>query len=156
MILDTLGSIGNYMLPAEYAAAMLEFAAGFEKEPLPGGKYPLLGDRLFALVQRYETKPPDGARMEAHRLYADVQYIASGEEYIFSAPRCDAPPEDDKTPESDIMFYSVAPANCRARLAAGLFALYLPGELHMPCIMTGDAPAGVVKLVFKLEWPVKY
>ncbi|NDG71800.1 MAG: DUF386 domain-containing protein, partial [Proteobacteria bacterium] len=50
------------------------------------GRYEIDGDRVFALVQKYTTKPVESALYEAHRRYSDIQFIFSGRETILWAP----------------------------------------------------------------------
>ena len=40
------------------------------------------GDRIFALVQRYTTKPRTEGRWEAHRRHIDLQLVVRGAERI--------------------------------------------------------------------------
>ena len=44
------------------------------------------GEKVFALVQKYETVVMDVPKFETHKKYIDVQYIVSGEEIIGWAP----------------------------------------------------------------------
>ena len=46
------------------------------------GKHELDGDNLFATVSEYTTKNEEDSRYEAHRKYADIQYLICGQERI--------------------------------------------------------------------------
>ena len=70
MIADKLSNLSKYPQLAKYETEILNFLEKM-KENIPDGRYDLLGDELFALVQRFETKPQEGARMESNKLYAD-------------------------------------------------------------------------------------
>lgn len=155
MIADKLSEIGKYGLPKAYCEQITAFVERCQREKLPAGRYDLLGEDLFVMVQRYGTRPIAGSRLEAHRVYSDVQYIISGQERILWAPADVAQvPEEDQTPASDTLLYSEADSQAKcagyALLSAGMFALYRPMEQHMPCVHPrDDAPAQVEKLVFK-------
>lgn len=122
------------------------------------GKYELNGDDLFVLVQNYEARELHQCTIEAHSVYADVQYILSGYEdiYIFSDENVIM--TEDKRPENDIYFYETADLSTSGcvHLSGGMFAYFEPGELHMPCVRPvadsgRDVKKEVIKLVFKIK-----
>jgi YhcH/YjgK/YiaL family protein len=49
---------------------------------LATGRYELEGPDLFVNIEEYVTKDEENTRYEAHRKYADIQYLINGEEYI--------------------------------------------------------------------------
>src|SRR2546423_457006 len=63
----------------------LEYLCRFEAHLKPG-RYDLDGERVYALVQQYTTKPVEQSQFEAHRRYIDVQYVHAGRETILWAP----------------------------------------------------------------------
>lgn len=149
MIADKLSDLGKYPQLAPFEQDIRAFLGRMD-EGLPDGRYDLRGDALFALVQRYDSKPKEGARMESHRLYADLQYIYSGKEWIYFDFSDELTVSEDRTPESDILFYEVRPDKGGTLLSAGMFGYYAPQDAHMPCIMA-DAPESVEKVVFKIR-----
>jgi biofilm protein TabA len=113
---------------------------------LPAGTHELDGQRVYALVQDYQTKRADEGRWEAHRKYIDVQFIVSGRERFGFAPvkRMAAGPYDEakdmERPGGEGAF---------TELRAGEFMILWPGEPHMPGMAIGD-PAAVRKIVVKI------
>lgn len=116
---------------------------------LADGRYPIDGDLVYALVQRYDTAAAAEPRFEAHRDYIDVQYLASGSEVIGWAPlaavRIGEPYDRDK----DAAFGSAA-AWTPLRLGPGELAVLYPEDAHAPRLAAG-APGPVLKVVIKVS-----
>ncbi len=129
----------------------IDFLRQARGRELPDGRVEIDGNTVYALVQSYETAPVSQARLEAHRKYVDVQYVASGEEVIgwVSTDRLTpAVPYDDA---KDVWFGSV-PLNemTPVRLAAGQLAVFYPPDAHAPRLAAG-VPACVKKIVVKVK-----
>jgi YhcH/YjgK/YiaL family protein len=101
---------------------------------------------VFALVQRYVTKPPAEGRWEAHRRYIDLQFVAAGQERIgyTHISRLTADPYD---PERDLTWLS-GPGDL-VTVPGGSFMLLWPQDAHMPGISV-DRPEPVTKMVIKI------
>ena len=149
MIFDSISNSRSYEQALPELAAAFRYLAETDFSATADGTYPLGGDGFRAIVQSYESKAPEAARLEAHRRFIDVQYIVSGEERIGCAPlaRAGAPlaPFDDA---KDIVFLDGAfePVTLRA----GDFALFFPQDAHAPGIRAGGSPAHVRKVVIKI------
>jgi YhcH/YjgK/YiaL family protein len=150
MILDSLP------LWRRYAALNPRLARGFEfLEKLPSdpavGRHEIDGDSVYALVQRYHTRPVEQMQFEAHRRYIDIQYLASGCEVIQWAPLASlaaaTKPYDAVT---DAALYATTPGMTPMQLQAGQFAILFPDDAHAPCCAWGDL-AEVLKVVVKVE-----
>lgn len=120
---------------------------------LPAGKYELEGDRMYALVQEYVTRPPDSLRFESHELYVDIQFIVSGEERIgWTENNGSLIVAEERLDGEDIRFYEFAPAETVSELllGPGQFAVFFPSDLHRPC---GHArgESQVRKIVLKIH-----
>ena len=115
------------------------------------GKYPLEGDALIAIVDGYETKPRNSAKLETHRKYADIQIMISGEEAHEIFPEEGLTVSTPYIPERDVEFYQIPKeSGIRLVMRPGDFAVYFPQDAHMPCLMTGSAPQLIKKVVFKI------
>ncbi|MBG9377010.1 YhcH/YjgK/YiaL family protein [Panacibacter sp. DH6] len=112
------------------------------------GKYEIEGDKLFAIVQQYETSDATALHMEAHRKYIDIQYMIEGEELVglafFDNQKIALPYDATK----DFLEVSDPPV-CFAPLSAGNFMIFYPTDLHMPCVKVAT-PATVKKVVIKV------
>lgn len=152
MILDSLP------LWRRYAPLNPRLAKGFAfLEQLPTdiaiGRHDIDGEAVYALVQRYQTRPVAQMQLEAHRRYIDVQFLASGREVIHWAPLAGlaaaTKPYDNVT---DAALYSLPPDTMPVQLRAGQFAILFPDDAHAPCCAWGD-PAEVLKVVVKIAVP---
>lgn len=150
MICDHISHISCYPNLKSLAPELLAFLTRLEEEKLPDGKYELRGEDLFASVQSYETHPKDATRFESHKLYADLQYIVEGKEWIYYDLAEELTVFEDRRPESDNLFYERRPDHGGNLLTAGMFGYYAPQDAHLPGVMDGE-PAHVRKVVFKIR-----
>lgn len=151
MITDRISKLEKYEGLRPYAEKIREFIAYAAKEALPDGRYELLGEEMFALVQTYETRKLEDCRIEGHRKYSDLQYIAEGNEYIYWNPAEELETEEDRTPDEDILFYAGRITKGCTRLTKGMFGFYLPSDGHMPCAAVEEC-SPVKKIVFKIQY----
>ena len=119
---------------------------------IENGRYEILGDKVFASVQDYLSKPKESAKFEAHRKYIDIQYIVKGEEQIGV---CNISNFNDFTPydsEKDIVFLTPINENKAEfiRLKEKEFMILMPQDAHMPSIAI-DKPSYVKKVVVKVS-----
>ena len=146
MVTDVLVNARLYFGLGDRIARALEWARVTDPTALEPGRIDIDGDRLFALVSDYVTKPlPDG-RWEAHRRYLDLQCVAGGNERIGYAPLASLaggayiPEKDIAWLEGDGSFVTMEP---------GRFMLLWPGDGHMPGIAV-EEPVPVRKVVVKI------
>lgn len=125
----------------------LRFLAETDFDSVGPERIEIDGDEVFASVQSYETKP-DNDTPEAHRKYADIQYLIDGEEYIGVAPLETMTEEAEAHPERDIWLYHGS--TDRVRIGNGRFAVLFPEDAHAPGIAV-DQPAPARKCVVKVR-----
>ena len=147
MIIDKLANAEKYSGLGPRVKAAFDYLLDTDLERLADGKYELDGDRLFALAFRYTSQPRGAGTWEAHRRYADLQYIVRGEERMGVAleGRLVEKPYDASR---DCLFLSGECGDI-VTVRAGEFAIFWPGEAHMPNLAV-DAPASVSKVVVKI------
>jgi len=149
MVIDRIENLELYYPLLECLPQVRQFLADFEKDAKPDGRYELDGERLFASVQQYETKPAEGKLAEAHRKYIDLQVVINGREIIGWAPLSELKQETEEFSKGgDIAFYS-GKIQIQATLNPGYFALLFPEDAHMPCTQV-EGPENVRKIVFKI------
>jgi YhcH/YjgK/YiaL family protein len=151
MIVDRIENAKLYKGFGHGVAEALEYLAGADLAALANGKHEIDGQRLFVVVQRYQTKPLAEARWEYHEKYLDVQLVAAGGEAIGYAPW------DDKLPVAqafdtakDAGFISASGA--MLPLTAGMFAVFAPRELHAPSLTVDGVKTDVLKVIVKCRW----
>jgi YhcH/YjgK/YiaL family protein len=125
----------------------LEFLRGTDLAALPAGRHDIDGDRIFALVQEYTTKPPDQCAWESHRMYMDVQYVISGVERMGYLNLTQAREREPYDSARDVAFYE--PGADYVTIAAGMLAIFGPEDVHAPCGAAGS-PSAVKKVVVKV------
>jgi YhcH/YjgK/YiaL family protein len=152
MILDTLANASLYRSISPTLAIALDALLAGDLPNRADGKYPLDGDRVFAMVQRYTTKPPADCIWESHRKYIDVQFIGAGVECIDVVPIDTVTTKTPYDPGRDATFYHppVQAIPARLILPAGTFAVLFPHDVHSPCIAPAAGPGEVVKVVIKV------
>lgn len=114
------------------------------------GRYPIDGERMFAIVQDPITQSWDLGFPEFHARHIDVQYLLSGQEALGFLPANDKlKPTDDFLAERDIAFVAQQENETRIVLTAGMYAVFFPGELHRPCRAVNQAMQ-IKKVVIKI------
>ncbi|MDR6552239.1 YhcH/YjgK/YiaL family protein [Paenibacillus qinlingensis] len=116
------------------------------------GRYELDGEWMFANVQETNTQDPSSFKPESHQLYADIQFLVSGEEKI-GVSRLSPQHQivEDKLDSHDIVFYddSVKEESV-LHLQAGMFAVFFPTDVHRPCCLAGES-SEIKKIVVKIH-----
>ena len=107
-----------------------------------------IDDDIYYVVQEYEVRPMESTSLEAHRVYADIQYIYSGREKIGYAPLETLSEKIPYNPERDIAKYEGA--SDFTELTAGMFAVYFPHEGHRPCLAV-ESGEKVKKILVKIR-----
>jgi len=148
MVTDVLGNAGLYAGLGPGIAAALDWLGRTDVAAQPDGRRAIAGDAVYAIIQRYATKrrAADGL-WEAHRRYADVQYVAAGVETIGYAHVGALAPARAYSPEDDCALFSGEGDFLAVR--AGMFAVFFPEDAHMPGLACGE-PAEVLKVVVKV------
>ena len=144
MIFDTVDKLREYAGYNQAFSLIADFLDKNDAEKLELTRYEL-GDGVFCSVSEYQ--PGDGGKFEAHRRYADLQYVVTGSEKIEVLPICDASESGGYT--DDIEFFAKAKRQPSAVvLNAGTFAWVAPQDTHRPCIKADSE--SVRKIVFKI------
>lgn len=149
MIVDTLARADAYAPLARGIGEALAWIRAFDPST-PDGRHDIDGDRLYALVQSYDTGPATEKRFEAHRRNLDVQYVVSGTERILHAPAAGMEVETPYDDANDIVFFAEPTASSSLLMPAGSVALFWPGDAHKPGCMAGGRDA-VRKVVVKVR-----
>lgn len=149
MIYDDLSNAETYKQVKPGIALALDYLRNTDFTDIANGKYELDGTNVYAMVQRYKTRPLKDSVWESHRKYIDVQFVFRGEEAFGYVPLNQAPaittPYDEKI---EAQLY--APATTIIPLKAGQFVVFYPQDIHAPCLAANEMPADVVKVVVKV------
>ncbi|MDR3412591.1 MAG: YhcH/YjgK/YiaL family protein [Formivibrio sp.] len=126
------------LLPAAVVRA-LEVLQQQDLAGLAPGRYEIEGDKLFYMVQEAMPRALDASKSEAHRTYADIQLpLTARERFGVSLPQAGIVASDDRYEANDIAFYPNPANEFFMDVDPGAYAVFLPGELHRPCVMIKD------------------
>lgn len=146
MVLDALARVERYAALHPAFARAFAFLRSTDLNALATGRNDIDGDAMFVILDRQDGRGRDGARLEAHRRYIDVQLTLSGEEEIGWSPlaSCASPdgPFDDT---KDIVFFGGRPSTW-VRVPPGSFAILFPEDAHAPLGGRGPLVKAIVKI----------
>ncbi len=151
MILDLIENAGQYAGLYPGVDRALKRMQTYSPENYPGGKVEVDGDRLFLLLNSYETHESQGALMEAHRRYLDVMYMVEGEEIIYVKPTGSLGNVTKPYDESiEALLAKLDEDATAVRLTAGSFIVLFPQDAHAPgcCV---ESPTNVKKIIGKVQ-----
>jgi biofilm protein TabA len=150
MIATDLAHITGQIAMTPALQKAVDFLRTHGDRELPEGRIAIDGDRVLASVQLYTTIVTDTPKVEAHRRYIDLQFIASGEEVIAWTPleRLRITQAFDEA--KDNCFGTALPEDLtRIHLRAGQLAVFYPEDAHAPRLAAG-ASVPVTKIVVKV------
>ena len=148
MIIDKIKNAEKYYSLDEKIKEALLFIKENKFETMIDGKYEINGSEIYASVSRYETKSMDKGSWEAHKNYIDVQYVVEGTEKIGYAPVANLQVSHEYSEEKDITRF--AGTGDFVTIANGTFAIFFPGEGHMPGINSESGSQKILKVVVKV------
>ena len=108
-----------------------------------------VADGVVARPARYDPHAPDPERFEFHRRFADVQFVAEGEERVLVAPLAETRAVAPFDEAADVGFGSAEGG--AVRLRAGEFLVLFPHEAHQPGVAAETGAGKVRKIVVKVE-----
>ncbi|THF77320.1 YhcH/YjgK/YiaL family protein [Cohnella fermenti] len=149
------GSLENWVKQGKTAPEGLRRAMEVLRETdfgsMPTGRLELDGDGMYAIVSESVTRSPEEALGEAHGVYADVHYVLKGTERMGFALRADgASVKQNLLETEDAVLYDKLEEESCLYLNQGMYAVFLPGEIHRPGMYL-EAPAPLRKVVVKIH-----
>jgi YhcH/YjgK/YiaL family protein len=124
----------------------LRFLADTDLRALAPGRHSVDGDRIYLSIDHTHGRGHDGARLEAHRRYIDVQYTVQGDEEIGWMPLAECgQPIDEYNAARDISFFAARPTTWLA-VPEGSFAIFFPDDAHAPLAGRGAVKKAILKI----------
>jgi biofilm protein TabA len=153
MIIDTVENLSKYQSVFPFGQEILDYLAKNSLAAMEVGKYPIVGDSVYLLIQEYLTKPVSEKRWESHQRYIDIQILISGTEYMGYAPTASLTIKDEYNETKDVTFYQdLPPGPSSAILVPALsFAVFYPHDAHKPGVHLAMESA-VKKAVIKVKY----
>lgn len=151
MIKDNLQHLAYYNYLNSDLKKGLKYIRDTDFDNLENGRYEVFEDKVYAIVQDYNSKPESEGKYEAHRKYIDIQFLVKGEEKIGIGKLGDFEEVTEYDEEKDIVFLApkenVAPNFIK--LNEKEFAIFYPQDVHMPSIAI-ENPKHIKKVVVKV------
>lgn len=124
----------------------LEFLKTFLNNELKGKQ----DDKISILEQTYETKKSEDLKWEGHRRYIDIQYIVKGSEGMAVRDIGVMKPNTQYDQINDFqIFDEIEEEELKSiEVCEGEFLVFLPKDIHKPCIGNGNK---IKKIVVKVE-----
>ena len=149
MIFTSLADAARNDVTSARMAKALEFLARPDLAELAPGRHEIMGDEVFANVQELTTVRPGEKNYEAHRRYADVHYVISGEELMGVAPVGECEPVGEFSEADDFGLYVPGDREAWATLLPGDLVVTPPCDAHKPGCCPGE-PAPLKKVCVKV------
>ena len=147
MIIDHIRNRNKYYCLGKAFQQALDYFATISADPLEKKDIFLPESNVLVKVRPMMTKSLEECHFEAHKAYADIHFVAYGQEKIGYADinrltmiRFDA--------ETDML--SLEGQGDLITLHPGYFMVTLPDDAHMPCVCV-DEPGMLGKMIAKIR-----
>lgn len=146
MIIDHIRNAKLYYFLGENFKKALDALSSYEIQSNEEADIEVDKENVKIMVRPYVTKPTTECSFEAHKRYADIHYVAEGSEkigYTYIAKTTNISYNE----ENDLQLLSGT--GDFITLTRGCFAIALPDDAHMPCVMN-ENPEFCHKLIAKV------
>ncbi|WP_443660608.1 YhcH/YjgK/YiaL family protein [Clostridium algidicarnis] len=147
MIMDLIENAELYYGISPEIKEALNFLKKEDIRNIPVGRYDILEDKVFALVQEYEPSDISEYELESHKRYIDLQFIVRGKESIAYANIKDLHISKEYDEESDYQLLK-GPSDILTAKENSFF-IFMPEDAHKPGIRLEDC-LNVKKIVVKV------
>ena len=146
MIIDRIENASLYYpIHARFERAF-EHIRQMDVENIPAGRYELDGEKMYVLVQEYNTKLKEEAKGDAHRRYIDLQYVVRGAEGMGYANIHHLQQGEYEAAKDFLPLFGEGDL---VKLQSGCFVLLFPEDAHMLSMAIGN-PEPAKKVVIKI------
>ena len=146
VILDSIDNASVYTAMTPRFEKAFSFLSRPDLTQLEEKCHDIDGDRVFATIMKKPGRPKEDGLLEAHERYIDIQMVLAGVDLMGWKPVCrckeTSRPYD---PENDVMLFS-DPADAWVATHPGQFAVFFPGDAHIPLISQDTLHKAVVKV----------
>jgi len=150
MIASDLNHIDRQLTKTPSLKKAIEFLRSREIHDLPDGRVEIDGNKVYAIVERYETMDAGSPRFEYHKKYIDVQFIASGHEVIGWTPAESIKITEAYDAVKDVAFGTAEIGKWMPlSLTEGQLAILYPEDGHASRLAFGES-SSVLKIVVKV------
>lgn len=118
-------------------------------QPAPG-EHEIQGRDIYANAIQCDTIPRTQGVFESHQEYIDIHYCVQGEEIIEWLPVEMFTNQTEANPNKDYALFAPVEKTNALHLTPGMFAIFMPGEAHMPKLAV-SSPVPLFKIVVKVN-----
>ncbi len=149
MIVDQLSNAHLYNGLGERLVTALRYLQSHNFNEIEDGKHTIRGEEIYLVLRRYTPNPvTDASKVEAHRKYYDVQYVASGREQMGYAPLSKVQITDPYKEDGDYLLGKCPMSMIDA--PEGMFFIFGPEDAHLPGAAVPGVSGQVLKAVVKV------
>lgn len=146
MIFDRLDNAWMYCGLHPAFARAFEFLRRADLPQLAEGRHDLDGDRLYVLIATAPGRGHEGAKLEAHRRYLDIQYVIRGADEIGLKPTAECGEVELAYDDSrDVALFRDRPTNWLT-VPSGSFTIFWPDDGHAPLGSANETLKAVCKV----------
>ena len=146
MIFSTISQSDRYAAMHPLFPHVFEYMRSTDLLSLAPGRYPIVGEQLFIIVESVPGRTREAAKLECHRRYIDIQLVLEGlDEMGWKALADCTQPVSDYSAGKDIRFFHDAPASWVAT-PPGAFCIFFPEDAHAPLVSASH----IRKAIFKI------
>lgn len=128
----------------------LDFLNDHDISKMEPGRYPILGDKMFAVVVDVELARTEQVKPEAHKTYIDVQYWQDHVTRFGMFPLTEASVVKEARPDNDVWYYETEADESFLVNRPNSFAIFFPSDVHRPDLCV-DEPKTIRKCVVKID-----
>jgi len=147
MIIDKIENYKLYNKLSQRITVAFDYIIETDFTKMVTGKYPIDNDCIYAIIQNYRTKEKTECKLEGHYQYIDIQYIIDGTELMGVTSLTNQTPTFTNL-DRDYSLYDGE--SSMIRVEKGMFTIFFPDDLHMPCVKSKEKEA-VKKVVVKIK-----
>ncbi|OGY30942.1 MAG: hypothetical protein A3C02_01085 [Candidatus Andersenbacteria bacterium RIFCSPHIGHO2_02_FULL_45_11] len=145
---------GQYpTIPEELASPVWQRAFSWitqNAQQLSDGEHEIIGRDMYANIHTATTMPESEGVFEVHKEYIDLHYCLSGGEIICHSPIGVLAKKTPFDTEKDYQLFLPPKQSSNVTMQPKSFAIFFPGELHMPKVTDGTNKT-VQKVVVKIK-----
>lgn len=148
MIIDKIENIGLYTGISESIANGLNILKNVDLFMAPDVRHE--EQDLFYMLQKYQTIPAKEKKLEAHKKYIDIQYIAHGEEILEYSLIDNLNLIQAYDEQKDVAFYKAPDDVNKIILKEGIYCILFPHDAHNLRVQVKQ-PTEVLKVLVKVK-----